>query len=185
MRLKLGVACVLVLLAAAGCGKPSSHPHVATAGGTARPAGTATPGAQNEQEQALRFARCMRENGVPNFPDPKFENGGISIDTGEGANPAAVQAATDKCKQYLPNGGVPHQIPPQDLEKLRKFAQCMREHGVPKFPDPTDQGMQVNGNELGVDPTGPTFQAAQKACEKYQPVPPSGAAGQRFSGNNG
>jgi hypothetical protein len=35
--------------------------------------------------QALRFAQCMRANGVPNFPDPVFPKGGGILEGGPGA----------------------------------------------------------------------------------------------------
>jgi len=43
------------------------------------------------------------------------------------------------CRHLLPNGGnVPDQAAlQQDLTALRGFAQCMRSHGVPNWPDPT------------------------------------------------
>jgi hypothetical protein len=47
-----------------------------------------------------------------------------------------------------------------------QFAQCMRTHGVPSFPDPNAQG-QVTLS--GVGPQSASFQAAQRACAKYAP----------------
>jgi hypothetical protein len=64
------------------------------------------------QQNALKFSKCMRSHGVPNFPDPKFTGGGISIriggNTGSGLNPnsPAFQAAQSACGKYmhLPKG---------------------------------------------------------------------------------
>jgi hypothetical protein len=43
-----------------------------------------------------------------------------------------------------------------------KFADCMRSHGVPNFPDPSPGGgIQIPN---GVNPQSPAFQSAQKAC---------------------
>jgi hypothetical protein len=47
-----------------------------------------------------------------------------------------------------------------------QFAQCMRTHGVPSFPDPNAQG-QVTIS--GVGPQSASFEAAQRACAKYSP----------------
>jgi hypothetical protein len=47
-----------------------------------------------------------------------------------------------------------------------QFAQCMRTHGVPSFPDPNAQG-QVTLS--GAGPQSASFQAAQRACAKYSP----------------
>jgi hypothetical protein len=63
------------------------------------------------QEKMREFAKCMRENGVENFPDPQ-ENGGIMIQGGgpgsnDGLNPddPTFKAAQEKCKSLLPDGG--------------------------------------------------------------------------------
>jgi hypothetical protein len=50
-----------------------------------------------------------------------------------------------------------------------KFANCMRSHGVPNFPDPSaGGGIQINSSS-GIDPQSPAFQDAQKACSSLLP----------------
>jgi hypothetical protein len=50
-----------------------------------------------------------------------------------------------------------------------KFADCMRSHGVPNFPDPgSGGGIQITSGS-GVDPQSPSFQAAQTDCQKLLP----------------
>lgn len=161
-----------LLLAVAGCGGGDGRDGVATAGDPG-PTGSAPAGAPKDQkEQALRHARCMRENGVPDFPDPKFnENGGTSLDLPEGTDKTRVDQATRACRQYEPNGGEPTRLDPQRLEQLRAYAKCMRENGLDTFPDPTDQGIQLDGNTSGIDPASPSYQAADKVCQKYAPAP--------------
>jgi len=63
------------------------------------------------QEKMRQFAKCMRDNGVGNFPDPQ-EDGGIMIQGGgpgstDGLNPddPTFKAAQEKCQSLLPNGG--------------------------------------------------------------------------------
>jgi hypothetical protein len=58
-----------------------------------------SPAQQAQQHQsALKFAACMRANGVPNFPDPQFApNGGILEPSGVDPNSPSFQAATKKC----------------------------------------------------------------------------------------
>jgi hypothetical protein len=69
----------------------------------------------------------------------------------------------------MPNGGEPMKADPQMQEQMRKFAQCMRENGVPGFPDPgADGGIQINGGN-GVDPTSEEFKKAEKACAQHGP----------------
>jgi hypothetical protein len=71
--------------------------------------GTFEPPSEEEQarmrEQALEFAKCMREHGV-DMPDPQFsEDGGMTINAGtEGGEPGALgpdddefQAAAEEC----------------------------------------------------------------------------------------
>jgi hypothetical protein len=57
---------------------------------------------------------------------------------------------------------------------LLAYSQCMRAHGLPDFPDPNSQGAIVihqssasGGNAKEFNPNSPTYQAAQKACQKY------------------
>ncbi len=51
-----------------------------------------------------------------------------------------------------------------------KFADCMRAHGVPNFPDPggSGGGIQIPDNS-GINPRSPAFQSAQRACVKLLP----------------
>ncbi len=63
-------------------------------------------------------------------------------------------------------------------QKMVKFAQCMRTHGEPEFPEPTEGGIRIqNRNGHGPNPESSRFQAAEKACSKYAPskVAPSPA----------
>jgi len=63
-------------------------------------------------------------------------------------------------------------------QKMVKFSQCMRTHGEPEFPEPSEGGIRIqNHNGHGPNPESPRFQAAEKACSKYAPskVAPSPA----------
>ena len=63
-------------------------------------------------------------------------------------------------------------------QKMVKFSQCMRTHGEPEFPEPTEGGIRIqNHNGHGPNPESSRFQAAEKACSKYAPskVAPSPA----------
>jgi hypothetical protein len=60
--------------------------------------------------------------------------------------------------------------------KALEFAECMRTHGVPNFPDPTggqiDLRVQQTPNSTsvnGVEVNGPAFQTAMKNCQSYLP----------------
>jgi hypothetical protein len=59
-----------------------------------------------ELQQARDMAKCMRANGIPNFPDPN-PDGGISIDpnkVGAGPGDALWKKAEAACSQYVPKG---------------------------------------------------------------------------------
>jgi hypothetical protein len=179
MRLRKGLLLGLLLaLAAAGCGgTDDGDDGVATAGGGAgaTASASAAPPAMTDEERQVRFAQCMRDNGI-DMPDPEINNGRVAMRMPPGVDPQKVQAAMEKCKQYLPNGGEPPKSNPQMLEQQRKFAQCMRDNGITEFPDPDPNGgirVQTSpGSHM--NPGDPAFKAAQEACAKYQPAPRSG-----------
>jgi hypothetical protein len=59
-------------------------------------------------------------------------------------------------------------------QKMVAFSQCMRTHGVPEFPEPTEGRLLIhrsdhNGHVTGVDPQSSQFQAAEKACKALAP----------------
>jgi hypothetical protein len=132
----------LALLAACG-GGPSS----AGSGGSPNAGGSAT------SPSAVAYSACMRSHGVPNYPDPS-SSGSLPKGNAQafGASSAQFQAARTTCQHLLPNsdtaftasltqcletGDCPQAVVQQALTEGRKFAQCMRNHGVPNWPDPT------------------------------------------------
>lgn len=63
----------------------------------------------------------------------------------------------------------------QQQKQLVKYAQCMRTHGEPEFPEPVEGRIALSrsstsGSGSGMNPESPQFQAAEKACKQYQPV---------------
>jgi hypothetical protein len=94
----------------------------------------------------------MRANGVPKYPDPG-SNGQLPKGDAQHfeVSAAQYQAAEHACQHLLPTGGsfedqarqcietgdCPPALVQQMLTADRKFAQCMRSHGVPNWPDPT------------------------------------------------
>jgi phage-related tail fiber protein len=184
-----------IVVVAAGCGGGAKSPDVANlAGNTGTTGATTMQNDSGSSGKALsgqggprgqfrlamnvgaadgtKFSACMRKHGVANFPDPNSE-GVITIDSGKGIDPGspAFKSAQSICNKLLPNGGrpTPAQIA-QQQQKLLAFSACMRSHGLKDFPDPSNGGLRIDahpGSDL--DPANPTFQSAQKACQKYAP----------------
>jgi hypothetical protein len=149
-------AAALICAVPAGCGGSSNGPTASnpasTGSATTIASSAAGSGAAQPQSGALRFATCMRANGVSSFPDPAA-GGGVQFPIPAGTNPEApaFQAARAKCQKYL-GGGLPGpgsttHPSAQTLSKLVRIARCMRAHGVPQFPDPQTS---VPSNPVGI-----------------------------------
>jgi hypothetical protein len=188
---ELGVALTVVALLAlitAACarGGDDDDGGVATVNGGATATTAGGDGeAKDPQEAALEFARCMRENGVEDFPDPKVgEDGLIEIGPGPGRKreDPDFRKASDTCRDKLEAGGVgPSRADPEMQASMLEFSKCMRENGVENFPDPTfDDGRATLGfgKESGIDPNSPTFKAAEKVCQPKLRLPKRGGASQ-------
>ncbi len=158
----LTVAALLSGVVVAGCGGTSPGPTGSSsasassgAGGshaTASGSSTTTDGGTTSSRSTppdagasgpLAFARCMRANGVSDFPDPKTGAGAVFIPAGNNPSAPAFMAAQAKCQKLMPVPGGPGgptysaHVKAQALAKLRKIAVCMRAHGVSDFPDPS------------------------------------------------
>jgi hypothetical protein len=133
---------------------------LAACGGTS-PSTAATKA--TAQENLLKFARCMREHGV-NVPDPRA---GQPLRF-TSSNPPAMEAAQNACKRYRAGQEISPAEKTARLEGALKFARCMRAHGV-QIPDPSTSGggvgIKISGGPGSVNPSSPTFQAAQTACQ--------------------
>ena len=159
----LTAAALLSGVLVAGCGGSSPSPTAAAADASAptstvaagdSTAGAASTGASAGPPGALAYARCMRANGVTNFPDPRA-GGGFDFHPSLGVISSPVlKAAQAKCAKLIPGGGLPGSGSPpsaQTLGKLRRIAVCMRQHGVPQFPDPrTSMPSNLDPGEPGV-----------------------------------
>jgi hypothetical protein len=111
--------------------------------GPAENAGT-TPSASAGQEagdrdKGVKFAECIRQHGVGDFPDPDPSG---DYDYGVSVRPEVWTKAVDACKDLQPPGTLSSERDPEQQEEGLEFARCMRENGVPDFPDP------VNGEPL-------------------------------------
>lgn len=164
IRTTLTLALLALGLGLSACGSADEGDGVATAGGDGAPSASAT---LSDQEAAVRFAQCMRDNGI-DVADPDPDQEGFRVQLPEGTDPEDAKAATEACKQYMPNGGAPPKLDPEALEKQRQFSQCMRDNGIEEFPDPReDGGMLIEGDQF--DTQSPEFKAAEEACAQFKP----------------
>ena len=168
------VASVAVISAGCGGTRSSGDNNTATV-----PAGTATGnGGGNStattREKAVKFAECMRANGVSTFPDPDASGqmtidgiaNGSSVDT---SSPVFAQALS-ACKNLEPPGFTGTKVTPQQTTARLEFAQCMRKNGVSDFPDPTPNGPLVDTNRIPSSntPAGMSIlNATMKKCGGY------------------
>jgi hypothetical protein len=147
---------------------------VISACGSSAPAGTGSGSANGTaavHEQAVKFAECIRSNGVSEFPDPdasgQFAYGIPSYSSPLNPSSAAWQHAIGACKSLEPAQFIPTQFTPKQLAARLKFAQCVRANGVPDFPDPTATGPLVdvsNGSSI------PGLHATIRKCVRLNPA---------------
>jgi hypothetical protein len=112
-------AAVLVGVVIAACGSSGgSHPPPPAASGSV----------------GVRYAECMRRNGVSSFPDP----GSNGIVVPNSINPAspAFQTAQRACQSLMPGPAARGPADEQERATLLGLSRCMRAHGVSGFPDP-------------------------------------------------
>ena len=155
-------ALALIALTAAGCSGGS-------AGSDDGERGTPVGGSS----KAVRFAECMRDNGVGDFPDPDAKGeltiDAVANDAAVDTETAAFEQAIDACRDLQPSGFTGRKRTPQQQEGALEFAACMRRNGVPDFPDPSPGGALIDTNRI---PSAagrgardiPGFDAAVEAC---------------------
>jgi len=119
------------------------------------------------QQQALRFTACMRTHGVPNIPDPGVQGWKAVL----GSQAPAVLAAERICGRLVPGVGPSGQSQseahsPAQTVAMVAFADCLRGHGFPSFPDPTSSGELTHEMlaNAGIDIHQPAIVQAADAC---------------------
>jgi hypothetical protein len=161
------VAMLAVIVAGCGNGPAGTGNSTVTSGGNST---------ISAHEKAVKFAECMRANGVSGFPDPDA-SGALTIDgviNGSSLDPnsAAWKQAIGACQDLEPPGFTGTKVTPQLRTARLRFAQCMRDNGVPDFPDPTPNGPLIDTNRIpslaGKDPrSDPGLHAAMQKCGQY------------------
>ncbi|MBM7783403.1 hypothetical protein [Tenggerimyces flavus] len=170
----------LAFVAAACGGQQPQAQGVASLGDTPSPTASSESKASGGKDGGLKYAQCMRENGIDEFPDP--EGGKLTLKAKPGSkldpNSPAWKKAEEACKSLRPepSEGQKQQMKAQGLE----YAQCMRENGIKEFPDPNPDGGMLLRMKKGtdLDPESPKFKKAQEACKSLMPGGAKGGAGE-------
>jgi hypothetical protein len=169
----ISAATALALLA--GCSGSSS---------SSGAGGTPNAGQAASSPSAVAYSHCMRSHGVPNYPDPGSDGALPKGDAQQfGVSSSQLQAAESDCQHLYPaNDGAiqqcettsdcPQAVVQQALNIMREYAQCLRSHGVARWPDPTldSQGrpfFDVSAVGLTSQYThSPAFESKDSECER-------------------
>ena len=132
LRQRTGPLAVLAMVTLIGAGCGSNAPAETGAAGSSGAAGHKQA---TDRDKAVKFAECMRANGVSDFPDP---NASGEFVYGVSVSPAVFKQAVDACKDLQPPGTLSAKRSPEQQKEGLTFAQCIRENGVKDFPDPAN-----------------------------------------------
>jgi uncharacterized protein YceK len=164
----LGALLLAVGLTLAGCGTTGAHA-----------AASPSPSVGDAQILAIgrQYSQCLRDHGVAGFPDPTMPDGQmgwpIAPDGQEPKqmvqdNPQAEQACRTILDQLPASAQRGQAVTAADLQKLRQFAQCLRQNGIPDWPDPKSDGsFRLVGTPLAAEGKSPRIVAAMQACQQY------------------
>ncbi|NUW32953.1 hypothetical protein HTZ77_16140 [Nonomuraea sp. SMC257] len=165
VRPLLAAVCAAAALTACAAKTPASDGVASASGATASPGASAATASLDPRSAQLKFAQCMREHGIQ-MDDPE-PGGGIRIKSQKG-DEARMQEAQKACGHFMEAavGEAKGKVDPQQRDKMLKFAQCMREHGI-DMKDPSSDGRI----EINVKPGTPEekVKAAHEACKEFEP----------------
>jgi hypothetical protein len=176
------MAVVAMAALAAGCsGSPSS------AGSGASPHAAASASSRSD----VAFSACMRSRGVPSYPDPTVVGGVPTLPKGGaqrfGVSSSVFTAAQRACQHLLPAtggsltasslrqcylaGACPQALVQHAMTAGRLFAECMRSHGVPTWPDPSidSQGRPLFAINVP-RAVPPLMSTATSECSRLEPA---------------
>jgi len=154
------LACGLMLAAGgllAGCGSGSQPP----AGGAGNTAGAGAP-----DSSITTLIQCYRQHGDPAFPDPIYDpsDGRWHYAIPPNSAPASTRAA---CQRLMPNMTASPPVPQAQFQQLVRLAECIRQHGVPNWPDPDPDG--AYGLPRSLQQKTPAWVRASTACQRLMP----------------
>lgn len=115
---------------------------------------------------------CARAHGDPTLPDPVIDSHGrATFPPGTQPPSQATQQACQSIYNRLPASDRGSAIP--DIQMEIKFAQCMRAHGLPDWPDPNSNGdYPLPPDLITTGKSGPVWErikAGWGACSAFNP----------------
>nr|BFE60043.1 hypothetical protein GCM10020063_045690 [Dactylosporangium thailandense] len=132
--------------------------------------GTPEPAAPDRDVYAAAAA-CMRANGFPDFPDPVETDGRWGFPAS--VNGLVKQPAAECQEQFARIGAIPARterpLSVAEMAKLRAWAACVRDNGLPDWPDPGGDGVFRPATVPPDD--DPAWRRADTACRSLEPGP--------------
>jgi hypothetical protein len=153
--------------------------------GSGAPGGSGTGGGGNNAaavaHKAVKFARCMRNHGVSQFPDPggsgKFTIDAIANGSSLDPSTPAFKRGLSACQDLEPAGFTGSKWSSRQMDAALKFAQCIRENGVNDFPDPVNGQPLVDTNRIPSTATNSGMSILNAAMQKCRTLSPVAARG--------
>jgi hypothetical protein len=140
--------------------------------------GTPNAGGSPNSASAVAYTQCVRSHGVPDYPGPntsgQLQKITPSNEAQLGVSDSRFNAAQVACQRLWP-----YQAPTQAQQRQQlagdvKFAQCMRSHGLPDFPDPTTgpdgPSFVISVSRDGFNPHSPQILAKARECLHVLPT---------------
>ncbi|MGW7349898.1 hypothetical protein [Streptomyces sp. NPDC054784] len=119
-------------------------------------------GGKSDEDQAVAWRKCLRDNGV-DMPEPKPGSNAAPGLKMTKENQAATEKAFEACKDEAPKNGPGSEMTQEKKDALIEYAKCMRKQGV-------DMPIPKEGEAMALPaPSTPAekkaYEKAGKACE--------------------
>ena len=166
------------LVAATACGGPGGNPQ-------SSPSASGSPNSQQIAALYRRATDCARKNGMPSLPYPTQNPQSGEWDWPDNT-PDPPPSVRQACRSLISQIEALHKEgregPPTaaELAKLKQWAKCLRDHGLPYWPDPN-----ADGTFTMPEGQAPKRKPAQQfqACKQYAPARGIGIVRKKGSGD--
>jgi len=167
----LSTLALTVAGALGGCAKKDDTGGVVSVDPNSKVSGAKPGGGDSKGGDVAAFGKCMRDAGFSWWPDPD-DSGRINA-----SPPAGIQVDEQKlskaqqdCSSKYMNPAQAPAMSAEDIETLKGYSKCMRENGLPKFPDPDANG-NIDLSGAHIQDNTPEWKKASDACAKFMLQP--------------